>query len=56
VSGWLHAPASLPPDKESPVPIGHEARWVPELVWMQWWREKIPSLPLLGIEPQSSRP
>jgi hypothetical protein len=25
VSGQLHSPAPLPPEKESPVPIGYEA-------------------------------
>jgi hypothetical protein len=28
VSGQLHAPATLPPEKESPVPIQLEAGWV----------------------------
>jgi hypothetical protein len=39
VSGQLHASASLPPRKETLVPIGYEAGWVPEPVWTRWWRE-----------------
>jgi hypothetical protein len=31
VSGQLHAPAALPPEKEPPVPLGYEAGWAPEL-------------------------
>jgi hypothetical protein len=46
VSGELHAPATLPPRKELPVPIGHEAEWAPELVWTT--RRKC--LPLSGLE------
>jgi len=38
VSGQLHALATL-----FPAPIGWEARWYPELVWMQWQREKVPA-------------
>jgi hypothetical protein len=34
-----------------PVPIEQEAGWATELIWMQWQREKIQSLLLLGIEP-----
>jgi hypothetical protein len=29
VSGQLHAPAALPPGKETLVPIGQEAGWAP---------------------------
>jgi hypothetical protein len=39
VSGQLHASAALPPRKETPVPIGEEAGWVPEPVWTTWRRE-----------------
>jgi hypothetical protein len=46
VSGQLHAPAALPPD-----PIVEEAKWTPESVRTRWWREKITSLYLPGIEP-----
>jgi hypothetical protein len=40
VSGQLYASAALPPEKEPLVPIGEEAVQVPEMVWMQWSREK----------------
>jgi hypothetical protein len=33
VSGQLHAPAALPPEKEPPILIGEEAGWAPEPVW-----------------------
>jgi len=36
VSDQFHTLAALPPGKESPVPIGKEAGWAPELSWM-WW-------------------
>jgi hypothetical protein len=49
VSGQLHAPAALPPGKEPLVPIGQEAGWAPEPVWMRWWREI--SQPLPGLKP-----
>jgi hypothetical protein len=39
VSDQLHAPATLPPEKESLVPTGQETEWVPE----PWWREKFPA-------------
>jgi len=35
MSGQLHTLATLPP-----VTIRLEAEWAPELVWMQWQREK----------------
>jgi len=35
----------------NPVPTGQKAGWDPELVWMQWHREEIPSLLMLGIKP-----
>jgi len=38
VSGQLHAPAALTPQKEYPVPIEQKAGWVPEPVWMRWRR------------------
>jgi hypothetical protein len=40
VSGELHAPAALPPEKEPPVSIGQEAGWAPKPVWTLWTREK----------------
>jgi hypothetical protein len=40
VSGQLHAPAALPLEKVSLLPIGQEAEWAPEPVWTQWWIEK----------------
>jgi hypothetical protein len=33
VSGQLHAPVALLPEKEPPVPIGQEAVWISEQVW-----------------------
>jgi hypothetical protein len=39
VSGQLHAPSSLPPSKELPVPIGQKVGWTPDPVWTTWWRE-----------------
>jgi hypothetical protein len=39
VSGQLHAPAALPPEKEPPVPIRYEVGWVPEPVWTMWRRK-----------------
>jgi hypothetical protein len=42
VSGQLQAPATLPPGKELLVPIGYEAGWAPEPVWMPGWGEKFP--------------
>jgi hypothetical protein len=60
VSGQLHAPAALPPGKESPVPIGFEEGQAPEPVWMMWRGEK--SCPYresnsnpLAIQPVASR-
>jgi hypothetical protein len=43
VSGQLHVLAALTPGKEALISIGSEAGWAPELVWMQWQREKIPA-------------
>jgi len=43
VSGELHNPATLPPQKEAPPPTGKEAGWAPELVWMRWHKEKLPT-------------
>jgi hypothetical protein len=39
VSGQLHTPASLPPGKEAPVPIGEEAGWASEPVRTTWRRK-----------------
>jgi hypothetical protein len=44
VSGQLHAPAALSPEKEPLVPIGEEAGWASEPFWTQWRREKFPAL------------
>jgi hypothetical protein len=40
VSGQLRVPIALPPAKEPPIPIGFEARWVPQPAWTLWNREK----------------
>jgi len=42
VSGQLHAPAVIPPEKEPPVHFGLEVGWDPELVWTRWRGEKSP--------------
>jgi hypothetical protein len=42
VSGQLHAPTTLPPEKELLVPIGQEAGWTPEPSWTRLWEEKFP--------------
>jgi hypothetical protein len=39
----LHSLVALPPGKQPLVPIGWEAWWAPEPVWMRWWREKLPA-------------
>jgi hypothetical protein len=39
MSGQLHAPVALPPEKEPPVPIGLGAGWTLEPVWTMWRRE-----------------
>jgi hypothetical protein len=39
MSGLLHAQATLPPEKEPPLPIGYEVGWTPEPVWTTWRRE-----------------
>jgi hypothetical protein len=44
-----HAPAILCLGKEVPVPIGLEAGWAPQPVWMLKSREEF--YPLPGIEP-----
>jgi len=44
VSGQLHAPVTLPPRKEHPLPIGYEAGWAPEPVWTWCRTEKFPAL------------
>jgi hypothetical protein len=36
VSGQLHAPAVLLPEKEPPVPTEQEAGWAPKPVWKLW--------------------
>jgi hypothetical protein len=36
VSGQIHAPAALTPEKEPPVTIGQEVGWITEPVWTIW--------------------
>jgi hypothetical protein len=36
MSGQLHAPAALPPEKEPLILIGQEAVWAPEPFWTRW--------------------
>jgi len=55
VSDQLHAPAALPPGKESAVSIGQEAGWAPDPVWKRCRREKFPEHPP-GIKALSSSP
>jgi hypothetical protein len=40
VTGQLHGPAALSPEKEPPVPLRYEARRAPESVWMLWSKAK----------------
>jgi len=47
----FHVPASL-----LPVPIGQEAGWAPQPVWMECRRERIPFPAPVGIEPRSCGP
>jgi hypothetical protein len=54
VSAQLHALATLPPGKSAPAPIGQEAGWSPEPVWMMYRREK-PLAPA-GIQTQTIQP
>jgi hypothetical protein len=42
--GQVHAPATLPPGKQPPVPIVQEAEWAPEPLWTRWGGEKTPAL------------
>jgi hypothetical protein len=53
LSGQLHDPAALLPDKEPPVSTRQEAGWAPEPVWTQWRREKFPA-PAGNGSPSSS--
>jgi hypothetical protein len=58
VSGQLHAPAALPPGKEPLVPIGYEAGWAPEPVWMRLRKKNsnpLPGLELPIIQPVAQR-
>jgi len=54
VSGQLHAPATLSPTYESLVPIGQELGWLQSRSDGSGEEKDIPSLPVPGIEPQSS--
>jgi len=38
VNGQLHTPAALPPGKGPLLAIEYEAGWIPEQVWMRWYR------------------
>jgi hypothetical protein len=49
VSGQIHAPVTLPPEKKPPVPIGQEVGWAAEPVWMTW--RKFLTLPVLELRP-----
>jgi hypothetical protein len=40
ISGQLHAPASLLPGKQHPIPIASESVWPPEPAWILCKREK----------------
>jgi hypothetical protein len=40
VTGQFHALLAIPLEKESLVPIGEEAGWSLELVWMLWSMKK----------------
>jgi hypothetical protein len=56
VRGQLHAPAALLPEKDPPVPIGLEARWAPEAVWMTWRRWKSRPYRVSNSEPSAVQP
>jgi hypothetical protein len=51
VSGQFHVPAALPPEKNSPVPIGQCAGWASEPGWTTWRGEKILTLSGLELRP-----
>jgi hypothetical protein len=42
VSYQLFTRPALPLRKETPVPIGYEAEWIPEPVWALWKGDKPP--------------
>jgi hypothetical protein len=44
VGGGLLAsrPGRITPGRESPVPVGQEARWIPEPVWTTWREQPYP--------------
>jgi hypothetical protein len=44
-NGRLHAPATLPPSKECPLPIGQEDGWPSEPVWTRRRKERNPIAP-----------
>jgi hypothetical protein len=56
MSGQLHVPAALLPEKEPKVPNGQEAGWAPESVRTRWREENVHSLLLPGIETSVEQP
>jgi hypothetical protein len=45
VTGWHHSLSALSQGNEALVLTEHEVEQAPELVWMQWQREKSPVQP-----------
>jgi hypothetical protein len=41
MSGQLHIPATLPPEKEPLIPTGEETGWTPEPVWTRRYNVKM---------------
>jgi hypothetical protein len=54
VSGLLHAPAVLPPEKEPPVPIQQEVEYTPDPVWTTWRIEILDPTATRSPTPRSS--